>query len=94
MLHHRCRVEMEQELSTLKYVIWDDEIYAARWRANIAIIYCEILKEKVQNENFTDDPYWVERIKQAEADAAAKREKYEIILCQKSSTQQRGGKVK
>lgn len=74
---------MEQELSISKYVIWDDEIYAARWSANIAIIFCELLKEKVQNENFTEDPYWVEKIKQAEADAEAKREKYERILCQK-----------
>ena len=81
-------------MSILKCVIWDDEIYAARWSANIAIILCELLKEKVQNENFTEDPYWAEKIKQAEADAEAKREKYERILCQKSSTQQRVGKVK
>ena len=43
-------------MSILKCVIWDDEIYAARWSANIAIILCELLKEKVQNENFTEIP--------------------------------------
>lgn len=70
-------------MSKLQLDMWDDEIYAARWKANVCIIYCELLKEKVQSENLTDDPYWEERIKQAEADAEAKREKYEKILCQK-----------
>lgn len=64
-------------------LLWDDEIFTARWRANIRIIYCELLEEKVQSENLTDDPYWVERIKQAEAEADEAREEYNQILSQK-----------
>ena len=63
--------------------LWNDELYAARWRANFAIIYCELLKEKAQDEGIADLESMKTKIAEAEKAAKAASAKYHIIAAEK-----------
>lgn len=63
--------------------LWNDELYTARWRAKVAIMYCELLKEKAQDEGIADLEPMKTKIAEAGKAAETASAKYYAIAAEK-----------
>lgn len=52
------------------------EAEAAEWQMKYAIVYCNLLKEKAAQAGMMNDRDTLEKIENAEKDAALKRQRY------------------
>ncbi len=65
--------------------LFEDKIYSARWRMEVAMLYYELLQENIRQGIITEeDEYWAERSAQAKKDVEIATTRYNKVLAVQS----------
>lgn len=65
--------------------LFEDKIYSARWRMEVAMLYYELLQENIRQGVINEyDEYWAERIAEAEKAVETATARYKKVLAAQS----------